>query len=590
MYESIRQQLLAHAILNAGPEDSGRESVLIRAMDILALDPQDPAYLDLGRLAATLNEVVSAMSLGEDNSAIRDAESAVLDHALRVLRLRVLRVAMVGTQRLGTAISFNERLASSNTWTAVHCANLNVTAFIATSYNLRPNLGKVPVVGFFAARSDLLSRISALKAARNRQAEALGVLAASSGTPSLDLINDITGVLVGMPNLGMKLFSQSKEGKEITSAANALSIATPAQSSAPSVRMRKPSISSVRGSSDMRSRYELALSVVETVKTLPATLEILPATYGAAPVLQQYWLPSLVAVVAVGITKSAIKANAASLTQIAKNAFETVTILAQDYILLPLRQMYATVRHRERRLALLGSESVASDLDSLERMVVAFARDHGITDDSRIRGQVANGDLSVVMTRYEDDIKSPLAASLRGDLIRSVLIQVHKSKVDLELAMSALDKLLQANELNFAILSVVPVVAFALAIMQQTRAFLRRRGGVAREIAYDGIRLCLGDVERLLNRANRGTAVAKVEEVVPGGYEGHVHGLSYVDYGLLLTELETLKQLVSRVPRKYRIRFEEDLRELSDPQWTVYQRCETVKRMGRWYPFVQQKE
>ena len=37
-----------------------------------------------------------------------------------------------------------------------------------------------------------------------------------------------------------------------------------------------------------------------------------------------------------------------------------------------------------------------------------------------------------------------------------MLIQVQKTKVDLELAMAALDKLLKSNELNFAFLALGP--------------------------------------------------------------------------------------------------------------------------------------
>lgn len=39
-----------------------------------------------------------------------------------------------------------------------------------------------------------------------------------------------------------------------------------------------------------------------------------------------------------------------------------------------------------------------------------------------------------------------------GDLIQTLLIQVQKTKVDVDLAMAALDKLLKSNELNFAFL------------------------------------------------------------------------------------------------------------------------------------------
>ena len=41
---------------------------------------------------------------------------------------------------------------------------------------------------------------------------------------------------------------------------------------------------------------------------------------------------------------------------------------------------------------------------------------------------------------------------LSGDLIQTLLIQVQKTKVDVDLAMAALDKLLKSNELNFAFL------------------------------------------------------------------------------------------------------------------------------------------
>lgn len=42
-----------------------------------------------------------------------------------------------------------------------------------------------------------------------------------------------------------------------------------------------------------------------------------------------------------------------------------------------------------------------------------------------------------------------------GDLLQTMLIQVQKTKVDVDLAMSALDKLLKSNELNFAFLGKV---------------------------------------------------------------------------------------------------------------------------------------
>jgi nuclear-control-of-ATPase protein 2 len=98
-------------------------------------------------------------------------------------------------------------------------------------------------------------------------------------------------------------------------------------------------------------------------------------------------------------------------------------------------------------------------------MVVDFAKDRGIQDLSNISHQVQRGDISSVLRSYEQDIRQPIKnivagndylTDFLGDIIRSLLIQLQKTKVDGELAMSALDRLLKANELNFALLAVIP--------------------------------------------------------------------------------------------------------------------------------------
>jgi nuclear control of ATPase protein 2 len=64
-----------------------------------------------------------------------------------------------------------------------------------------------------------------------------------------------------------------------------------------------------------------------------------------------------------------------------------------------------------------------------------------------------------------------------GDLVRSLLIQIQKAKVDGELAMSALDKLLRSNELNFAFLAVVPTLLVLYGMGQWISSSLKNRRG-----------------------------------------------------------------------------------------------------------------
>jgi nuclear-control-of-ATPase protein 2 len=49
--------------------------------------------------------------------------------------------------------------------------------------------------------------------------------------------------------------------------------------------------------------------------------------------------------------------------------------------------------------------------------------------------QVERGDLTAVLQIYEEDIKSPIRSAVAGTLVRSLLIQVQKMKVNLVLAI-----------------------------------------------------------------------------------------------------------------------------------------------------------
>jgi hypothetical protein len=69
-----------------------------------------------------------------------------------------------------------------------------------------------------------------------------------------------------------------------------------------------------------------------------------------------------------------------------------------------------------------------------------------------------DGDFSLILQQYEQEIQYPLRNIVRGDLIQLILIQIQKAKVDVELALSALDKILKSNELNFGLVAVAPVL------------------------------------------------------------------------------------------------------------------------------------
>ena len=67
-----------------------------------------------------------------------------------------------------------------------------------------------------------------------------------------------------------------------------------------------------------------------------------------------------------------------------------------------------------------------------------------------------------------------------GDLLELILIQVQKSKVDLQIAMSALDQLLRSNELNFEVMAIVPTLLILYMIILQGKSAMRHFMGTSK--------------------------------------------------------------------------------------------------------------
>jgi nuclear-control-of-ATPase protein 2 len=91
-----------------------------------------------------------------------------------------------------------------------------------------------------------------------------------------------------------------------------------------------------------------------------------------------------------------------------KQGFETGGLFITEWVAKPVSEMLKTIRHKDPGLALLGNNSLKSDLDSLERMVIDFANDNNPSiDASEISRQIRSGDMTIVLQEYEKEIKSP---------------------------------------------------------------------------------------------------------------------------------------------------------------------------------------
>jgi len=152
-------------------------------------------------------------------------------------------------------------------------------------------------------------------------------------------------------------------------------------------------------------------------------------------------------------------------------------------------------------------------------------------------------------------------------MARLLLIQVQKTKVDLELAMTALDKLLKANEINFALVTFVPAVYLTSLAIGTVRGAWERRYQLDAHQSAKLVRKLLRGVDVILNRhASKETNKLPLDE-----------------QGNLLMNVHILRQCAhySFPSADDRVDFLHDLRELEAVANTVRQRLHTLERIYR---------
>ena len=142
-----------------------------------------------------------------------------------------------------------------------------------------------------------------------------------------------------------------------------------------------------------------------------STFTELASEYGRPSRSVRYWLPVLALFLSSGtLLRIFVKWEAEIIVWI--RAFGTTSIdFWSNWVVEPTRKVIRTIRHdKDSEIAIMSRESLKGDRDSLERMVVDFARDNpnsvtGLplsdTEISVIRAKVREGDLTPVLRAYE---------------------------------------------------------------------------------------------------------------------------------------------------------------------------------------------
>ncbi|GKZ40056.1 nuclear control of ATPase protein 2, partial [Aspergillus brasiliensis] len=169
------------------------------------------------------------------------------------------------------------------------------------------------------------------------------------------------------------------------------------------------------------------------------------------------------------------------------------------------------------------------------------------SDTQIITAKVREGDLTPVLKAYENDLRSPFVGTIKGDLVRALLIQIQKTKVDVEIAIGGIDALLKSQELVFGFIGLTPGIMVSYAALRWLHSLLGSRKGLRMGKQQDEMRHALRIVHRTLTSSAPN----------PGGV------LAFRDYGLLICNAEVLLSKARIMLKGADLRsFQEDINEL----------------------------
>ncbi|KAG7703610.1 hypothetical protein KL914_004567 [Ogataea haglerorum] len=318
-------------------------------------------------------------------------------------------------------------------------------------------------------------------------------------------------------------------------------------------------------------------------ETLPRVKEDLESKYrqNQEPrTLLKYWLPICAALwYGPNLAYDLVSNREAIANWLKLNLLDTTLGFWNNWIVEPFNNILSTIRHDQNsRIAIMSQKSLSSDLESLERMVLEYSLDNqayirqseGMSEDMAelVKQEVAQGNLEIVMKGYENDLKSPLKSIILGDMIRNLLIQIQKMKVDGAVAMSGIDKIIRSQELVFGFVAASPSCLIVWYVAKVVRSYLRTGYFIKfTKNTKIALRRSLNNLERLVDL-----------ELTTSDSS------TYFNEGLLLLELVNLRKLGLQIlPVHARQDWIRDLNDLSDQNYDYNFKLMTISRIWHSY-------
>ena len=290
--------------------------------------------------------------------------------------------------------------------------------------------------------------------------------------------------------------------------------------------------------------------------------------------LIRYWLPAAAFILSSSTLFRIVFNRRADIAQWVRDAGNTAVDFYLNWVVEPGRKLIGTIRHDEgSEVSIMSKQSLEGDRSSLERMVVDFAVQHpegaNLTESqiADIQAKVRAGDLTPVLKAYEKDMQSPIWGGIRGNLIRTLLIQIQKTKVDVEVAMGGIDALLKSQELVFGFISLTPGLLVLVGAYHWLRGLFSSRRSFRKGKSTAQFARLFRNIDRILTQSS---------------HRENIDVLEYESFGMLVCEAVVLRDMASKaLPEQVFADFSQDFDDLINLQSGISCQQRVADRM-RW--------
>lgn len=231
-----------------------------------------------------------------------------------------------------------------------------------------------------------------------------------------------------------------------------------------------------------------------------------------------------------------------------------------------------------------SAESVAIDRSYLQEMLIDFT-EKNLSHVEGARELAHNGSMSAVMNLIMEQARHPLRNSFAGNLGQAFVLQVQKLKCDVEELMLKSKQTLRAQELNLALVALVPSLLIATALTYLISTVSMQWRGRNMELIVSSAqtaRFILGDIQStLLTIESDGNLDPRdIDSVL-----SHVKHTGTVHVKVCELE-EIIENGLIRAPPKILSRFIRDLNLLRSTRMTVACRRKQIDRILQSYEFL----